>query len=1028
LLTYIFTFLNACLILKTACIMTSNRLRKALILCPILLLMAFVAQAQTKTVSGKILDEKGNPVVGASIVPKGGKGGTTTDATGHYSLSVPASTKTVVVTFVGYAPQEMDVTASNDVSVSLKPENSTLTDVVVIGYGTATKKDVTGSVASLKAKNFNQGVINAPDQLLQSKIPGVEVTNNNGMPGSATTIKIRGNNSIRAVNNPLYVVDGVPLDGRTARPSVNLATGGFGTTPDDNPLLYINPYDIQQIDVLKDASAAAIYGSRGANGVIVITTKKSSSQGTKLEFGSQWGSNVGYMKKFEVLDAGGFRTALHKYSLDTLSNSLDKGATVDPLKEITQNTLSQTYSLALSGGNEDAHYRASFLGSGINGFIKNSELDKYLGTFSGSYKFLDKRLSIDFGLIAGHVTENTPLVSNTAGSVGNLISAALQWNPTAAFTDANGDFVNLGNGTINPLAYLKGYSDISNTNSYLGNISASYKLLKNLQYKFLYAINHSTGTRATNIQGWLQGVPPVTGAGFGVNSAAALTSQDFQHTLSYTANLTSTIKLDAVAGYEYWKTNYQNANYSALGFNFNLDEHNLVPVDYTEVLQNGKTQNLPGIFVEPTTELQSVFGRVNLNLFDRFFITGTMRADGSSKFGANNKYGYFPSIGGKWLVTNESFMKGLNVISSLAVRGSWGITGNQEFPAGASQEQFTFSAYNTAGQVNVANPDLKWEQTTSYNFGIDYSLLNNRINGSIDYYNKNTTDVLFQSTAIQPAPASIYYINLPANLINKGFEFAIGATIIQKKNFSWDLGFNIANNSNKLTNFYAPGSDHIPLQILTGSISGQGVSGTLSQIITNDQPVNEFYLKPFGGFDKNGNQVGLDSMPLTTETPIFAGDPNPHTIYGVTTTLTFNKLSISANAGGAGGYVIYNNTATSVTNLSGIEQGRNVDQAAYNSAERPSSSVGASTRFLESGNYFKLRNATIRYDFGNVGKYAKAVNVFVSGTNLFVLTKFTGFDPEVNIDKSNNGYPSRSIEYIPYPTPRIITFGFNFTL
>ncbi len=1006
--------------------MTSNRLLKALILCPMLLLLAYAAQAQ-KTITGTITDEKGSPVVGASVVIKGGKSGTTTDASGAFKITVPSETTTLVATFVGYTAQDVDVSSSSAVTISLKPDNSSLTDVVVIGYGTAQKKDVTGSVVSLKAKNFNQGVINAPDQLLQNKIPGVEVTNNSGMPGSATTIKIRGNNSIRAVNNPLYVVDGVPLDGRTARPSVNLGTGGFGTTPDDNPLLYINPYDIAQIDVLKDASASAIYGSRGANGVIAITTKKSTTQGTKLEFGSQFGFNDGYMKRFEVLDAGQFRDGLHKYTLDTLSVSLDKGSSTDALKEITQNTMSQTYDLALSGGTEDAHYRASFLGSGLNGFIKNSELDKYLGTFSGSYKFLDRKLSIDFSLIAGHVRENTPLVSNTAGSQGNLISAALQWNPTSPFYDANGDYIDLKNGTINPLAFLAGYSDIANTNTYLGNISASYKILKNLQYKFLYAVNHSTGTRNTNIDGWLPGISPITGAGFGVVSNAILTSQDFQHTLSYNGNISSNIKLDAVAGYEYWKTNYQNSNFSALGFNFNLDQNNLVPINYTEVLQNGKTQNLPGIFVEPTTELQSIFGRVNFNLFDRFFVTATLRADGSSKFGANNKYGYFPSVGGKWLITNENFLKNSAIFSSLALRASWGITGNQEFPAGASQEQFSFSAYNTAGQVNVANPDLKWEQTKSYNFGVDYSLFNSRLNGSIDYYDKNTSDVLFQSTAIQPAPASIYYINLPANLINKGFEFSIGATIVNNKNFTWDLGFNIANNSNKLTNFYAPGS-HTPLQILTGEISGQGVSGTLSQIITNDQPVNEFYLKPFGGFDKNGNQVGLDSQALTTENPVFAGDPNPHTIYGVNTTLTFKKLSLIVNAGGAGGFVIYNNSATSVTNLSGIAQGRNVDQAAYNSDERPTSSVGASTRFLESGDYFKLRNATLRYDFGNVGSYIKGLNVFVSGTNLFVITKFTGFDPEVSIDKSHNSYPSRSIEYIPYPTPRIITFGFNFSL
>jgi iron complex outermembrane receptor protein len=322
----------------------------------------------------------------------------------------------------------------------------------------------------------------------------------------------------------------------------------------------------------------------------------------------------------------------------------------------------------------------------------------------------------------------------------------------------------------------------------------------------------------------------------------------------------------------------------------------------------------------------------------------------------------------------------------------------------------------------VANPDLKWETTTSYDIGVDYSLLNGRIYGAFDYYDKTTTDILFQSVAIQPAPASSYWINIPGHLKNTGFEFAVGATIIQKNDFTLDATFNIANNKNKLTDFYAPGTK-TPLVILTGTIDGQGVSGTLSQIITNDQPVNEFYLKPFKGFDAGGNQQigGADEI-------YFAGDPNPHTIWGATVTANYKKFTLNLNGGGAGGYKIYNNTRTSVTNISGLAQGRNVDEAAYNSDEKTASGVGASDRFLEDGGYFKLRNATISYAIGDAGRYVKNLSVFVSGTNLFVSTKFTGFDPEVNIDKNNGGYPSRSIEYIPYPTPRTITFGLNFTL
>jgi iron complex outermembrane receptor protein len=329
-------------------------------------------------------------------------------------------------------------------------------------------------------------------------------------------------------------------------------------------------------------------------------------------------------------------------------------------------------------------------------------------------------------------------------------------------------------------------------------------------------------------------------------------------------------------------------------------------------------------------------------------------------------------------------------------------------------------SYNNISQSIVANPDLKWEQTSSVNVGLDFSFMKGKIYSSIDYYHKDTKDILFQTNSIQPAPNAIYFINLPADLINSGVEFAIGATVIDKTNFSWDVNFNIAKNKNIIKNFNDINTG-LPLSIVTGTIDGQGVSGTLSQIITNNQPVNEYYLKKFGGFDATGNQI-------IGANPVFAGDPNPHVIAGFSTSIRYNKWTLSVNAGGAFGFLIYNNTATSVTNINGITSGRNIDLAAYNSTESKSSGVGASSRFLEKGDYVKLRNATIRYNAGTIGKYVKNLSVYVSGSNLFVITKFTGFDPEVNIDKNNGVYPSRSIEYIPYPTPRTISFGLNFSL
>ncbi len=996
--------------------MISKRLLSRIVLPAILFLFTETVLAQ-KVITGKITDSRDHSAIaGASIQPKGGTGGTTTGNDGSFRLSVPETIKTLVISFVGYGSQEFDISNKTTLDVEMTPTAAlNLNEVVVVGYGTARKKDVTGAVTSVKAKDFNQGIVTAPDQLLQNKVPGLEITNNSGQPGATTTIKVRGNNSIRAANNPLYVVDGVPLDGRSARPSVSVPS--FNTTPDINPLLYINPNDIAQIDILKDASSAAIYGSRGANGVIVITTKSGSSGVSKLDVGTSFGFATGYMKKFEVLDASEFRNAIKKYGVNA---SLDGGASVDAMDAITQGSLSQNYSLAFSGGNENGKFRASFLGSDQKGFLKNSGIKKYLGSIAGGYKFLDQRLSIDFHLMGGHVGEDIPNVSNNPGSQGNLISAALSWNPTMPFYNSTGGFVFPTNGSGNPLSLLKGVTDEARTNTVLGNISAAVKILNNLEYKFLFAINNSTGERNTNIYGWLQGYTGISGVGWGGKSFASLSSQTFTHTLNYRANLTENLSLDAIGGFEYWKSNFSNSTYSASGFNTNLDQTNTVDIPYTSMLRNGNTQNPPATNVNPTSELQSFFARAIFNFKDKYYLTGTIRRDGSSKFGANNKYGNFPSVAGRWVVTNEDFMKSSSLFSNIALRGSWGITGNQEFPEGASQEQFSFTAYNTASQINVANPDLKWEETSSWNFGLDFALMQGRFFGSFDVYNKNTTDILFQSTAIQPAPSSIYFVNIPGHLINKGIEFALGAALVNNREFGWDLSFNIAHNTNNLESFFAPGTE-TPLQILTGQINGQGVSGTLAQIITNDKPVNEYWLKPFSGFDAAGNQiVGGQEQ--------FAGDPNPHLLYGISTTLRYQKFTLTINGGGAGGFLIYNNTATNITNVAGIVSGRNIDRAAYNSNEKTASGVAVSNRFLEEGDYFKLRNATINYSVGSLGKYMKGFNIFVSGTNLFVLTKFTGFDPEVNIDKSSNGYPSRSIEFIPYPTPRTISFGLNFSL
>ena len=325
-----------------------------------------LAFSQTKVITGKISDANGAPVQGASVAVKGAKGGTTTDASGAFTLTVAETAKSLVVSSVGFNQQEIDITNQTAVNVALVSASQSLNDVVVIGYGTVRRKDATGSLTTVSAKEFNQGVITSPDQLLANKVSGLEVTTNSGQPGAATTVRIRGNSSVRGLGNPLYVVDGIILDGRNARPIVNLGIGGFGQLPDANPLLFINPYDIQDITILKDASSTAIFGSRGANGVIVMTTKTGSSGAVKMEANASVGFNVGYMKKYDILSQGEFITALGKY---WRTCHLNKGANVDPMKDITRSKPIQNYNIALSGGNENGKFRASFLASSTPGLI-----------------------------------------------------------------------------------------------------------------------------------------------------------------------------------------------------------------------------------------------------------------------------------------------------------------------------------------------------------------------------------------------------------------------------------------------------------------------------------------------------------------------------------------------------------------------------------------------------------------------------------------------------------------------------------
>ena len=425
-----------------------------------------------------------------------------------------------------------------------------------------------------------------------------------------------------------------------------------------------------------------------------------------------------------------------------------------------------------------------------------------------------------------------------------------------------------------------------------------------------------------------------------------------------------------------------------------------------------------GSYSDPTNELQSYFVRAAFNYQDKYLLTGTFRADGSTKFGKNNKYGYFPSFSAAWNISKEDFFH-FDVINSLKLRAGWGRTGNQEFPSGSAQLRYSFSG-NGSGAFNAANnanADLKWQSDRQYNIGMDMSLLKNRITVTVDYFNKRTTDLLFPSEPAQPAAPGgvIKWVNLNGNIDNKGLEAAINATVVSKKDFSWDLGVNATFVKNEVSGLSS--------SINTGGLHGQGISGTTVEVIRNGLPINAFFTRKFEGFDKTGFASYTDGGDVL----YYVGNPNAKVLLGISTTLNYKKLSLSANMNGAFGHVIYNNTLNSVINVGSISNSKNIALSVFRDPVKESfaNPLTASSRYLEKGNYLKMANTTLSYSFGDIGKSVKGLSVYVTGQNLFVITKFSGFDPEVNVDKNVNGVPSTGIEYIPYPSARTITFGIN---
>lgn len=972
--------------------MKNRNLRFALMMLLSAFIFVTTVSAQEISISGKVVDkDTQEPLPGVSIAVEGTTTGTITNIDGIFNLSAPTGV-TLVFSYIGYSNHNEVVTAgTTTLNVELSVSTLDLDQVIVIGYGSVKKKDATGSVATVKTEDFNRGVTTSPNDLIQGRVSGLMVTNSSGDPGASSTIRIRGNSSVRAGNDPLFVVDGVPLSGGNTSSGTDIPS--MGGSDARNPLNFINPNDIASMDVLKDASATAIYGSRGANGVIIITTKKGSKGQTRVSYNASF-STASIANQIPLYNASEFTA---------IAPNQNQGGNADAMDAILRQTFSNNQNVAFSGGSEDLNYRLSLSSQNQEGIIKNSGLKKYTSNLNVSHEFFKDRLTVDVNMITSSINDSFAPVSNNAGYEGDIVSSALNWNPTRNFIKEDGSYDQFSNENSNPLALLDYIDDSAQTLRILSNFSASLEITDGLVYKFNFGLDRTTSTRSTELSSKLNR-QDVLDRGYAGVSDLNTKSQLLEHTLSYNKMFNDNIRFDALLGYSYQTFDRDGKGISGRDFEYS-------DVSYINQLQSisQDTRNVWS-YMDPTTELQSYFGRVNMSMYDKILVTATMRADGSSKFGKNNKYGFFPSVALGYRISEEDFIP--DTFDDLKIRLGWGQTGNQEFPSGASQEQYSITKDGLT-RTQFDNPDLKWETSTTYNAGIDFVLFDNKLSGSIEYFNKSTKDLLFNAEAALPGPSGTRrWTNLDANVKNTGVEISLNATIVDQNDWRFELGGNVSFINNILEGFSGV--------VETGGLHGQGMSGTTVQRFVAGQPLNVFYTLEFQGLDADGLGV------YSPEKGYF-GDPNPSTIIGANARLSYKSWDLNANLNGAYGHYVYNNTGTSVLVASNPSKGRNTSPEYTLPGENVSNAIKGSTRYLEKGNYLRLNNLTLGYTVKNAPIFFETMRFTLTGQNLFVITKFTGFDPEVNVNKAVDGVPSYGIEYTPYPTARTFTFGLNVT-
>ncbi len=993
--------------------MKSFHMKNAIMLLVGLLLTTYM-NAQQMAVTGIVTDANtGEPLPGVSVIVEGTTTGSITNYDGVYNLNVNKG-DILLFSFIGYVSQKMTIESQVNVSVQMEPDVVGVDEVVVIGYGTAKKKDLTGSIQTVSADDFNQGAINSPQQLLNGKVAGVQITDGGGAPGEGTTIRIRGGSSLSASNDPLIIVDGVPLD--------NESVSGMR-----NPLNVVNPNDIETFTVLKDASATAIYGSRASNGVILITTKKGSSGGMKVDYSGNV-SIATPTNQIDVLSADEYSEVLTEQYPNQVG--LMGSADTDWQDEIFRNAISTDHNIALSGSVGDKlPYRASVGYNISNGILDQSSMQRTTASLNLNPTFFDDHLRVNLSAKGMFINNN---FSNQ-----DAIGAAISMDPTQViksdeYADYGGYFawgsdgLPNSNAPSNARALIDQRVDKAKVNRFVGNAQFDYKFhfLPELRANLNIGMDMSDGK--DNGKEVLPGAAWDTEAFLRGGAYEKYTQKkenkllDFY--LQYTKNLDQiNSRFDVMGGYS-WQHFWQE---SVSGAWFN------------EANSDGEFVRTPEAISRNENYLVSFFGRLNYILADKYYVTFTLRNDGSSRFSEENRWGLFPSVALAWNIKRESFLEGSSALSALKLKLGYGVTGQQDigtdygyfgtYTTGQETASYVYydSSYNkhyvTTIRPNGYDENLKWEETTTYNIGLDYGFLDNRISGSLDVYLRRTDDLLNQIPVSAGSNLTNELTTNVGSLENKGFEFSVNAIPVSTGDLTWNIGANITYNQNEITKLtQVDDPDYLGVQ--TGGISG-GTGNTI-QIHQVGQPASSFFVykqvydtdgKPIEGLYEDVNGDGtFDESDLTVYK-----NSAPKVMLGLNTSLNYKNWDFSLSGRANLGQYVYNNIASNTGYYSRLQVSgeylNNINKDVYNTGFNDPQYF--SSYYVQDASFFRLDNVTMGYDFTQLLKNKIKMRVYTSVNNVFVITDYEGLDPEISGGIDNNLYPR----------PRTYLLGVNVT-